>query len=133
MLSYSKLWLLLESKGMKRTDLKEVISGNTLAKLGKNETISSGVIEKLCEFLDCQPGDIMEYISEKNVETMAKQFDSLYKVLGENLQSQGLSEEQVVAMMRDITPGIIKGMFNGGTPMMDIFRRAKEQNEEESE
>ena len=124
---------MLESKGMKRTDLKEVISGNTLAKLGKNETISSGVIEKLCEFLDCQPGDIMEYISEKNVETMAKQFDSLYKVLGENLQSQGLSEEQVVAMMRDITPGIIKGMFNGGTPMMDIFRRAKEQNEEESE
>ena len=51
MLSYAKLWMLLESRGMKRTDLKEVISGNTLAKLGKNETISSAVIEKLCEFL----------------------------------------------------------------------------------
>ena len=39
MLSYEKLWNLLESRGMKKTDLKEVISGNTLAKL------SSGIAD----------------------------------------------------------------------------------------
>ena len=50
MLIYTKLWLLLEKRGMKRTDLKEIMSSATLAKLGKNEPVSSTVIAKICEF-----------------------------------------------------------------------------------
>ena len=54
-------------RGMKRTDLlkpKGILSSPTLAKLGKNEIVSVEIIDKLCDFLDCQPGDIMEYKKE---------------------------------------------------------------------
>ena len=85
MLSYAKLWLLLDEKGMQRTDLtkKKIISTATLAKLGKNENVNSSVIERICEFLKCQPGDIMEYISTedliKTAETMNEQFGELMR------------------------------------------------------
>ena len=43
MIVYTKLWILLEKKGMKKTDLKKIMSSATLAKLGKNEPVSSGI------------------------------------------------------------------------------------------
>lgn len=68
MIVYTKLWLLLEKRGMKRTDLKEIMSSATLAKLGKNEPVSSNIIEKICDFLKCQPGDIMENITKEDIQ-----------------------------------------------------------------
>ena len=38
------------------------ISTSTLAKLSANEKVSLDVIEKICRALNCQPGDIMEYV-----------------------------------------------------------------------
>jgi DNA-binding Xre family transcriptional regulator len=46
---------------MKKTDLLPVISAPTLAKLSKGETTTTDVLCKICDFLDCQPADIMEY------------------------------------------------------------------------
>ena len=124
MLSYAKLWLLLESRGMKRTDLKEVISGNTLAKLGKNETISSTVIEKICGFLDCQPGDIMEYVSEKKIKEVAKQFGDMQQFLIQNLKEQGITEEEYKTMLEQVLPMYMESLFNGGNPLEDIINNA---------
>lgn len=61
-IKFYKLDDLLNRKGMKRTDLLKVISSPTLAKLKKSESITTEVIGKICKFLDCQPGDIMEYL-----------------------------------------------------------------------
>lgn len=61
-IKFYKLDDLLNRKGMKRTDLLNVISSPTLAKLKKSESITTEVIGKICKFLDCQPGDIMEYL-----------------------------------------------------------------------
>ena len=47
---------------MKKSDLRKVLSSATVAKLSKGEYISGAAIEKICEFLDCQPGDIMERV-----------------------------------------------------------------------
>lgn len=47
---------------MKKTDLLVVISAPTLAKLSKGESVTTDVLCKICAFLNCQPGDIMEYI-----------------------------------------------------------------------
>ena len=124
MLSYAKLWLLLESRGMKRTDLKEVISGNTLAKLGKNETISSTVIEKICRFLDCQPGDIMEYVSEKKIKEVAKQFGDMQQFLIQNLKEQGITEEEYKSMLEQVLPMYMESLFNGGNPLEEIINNA---------
>ena len=62
MMKYYKLFILLDKRGMKRTELLKVISSVTLAKLGKGESVTTDIICKICDFLDCQPGDIMEYI-----------------------------------------------------------------------
>lgn len=130
MLSYAKLWILLENKGMKKTDLKEVISGNTLAKLGKNETISSAVIEKLCAFLQCQPGDIMEYISEEQIESVMSTIDTINRAFAEQIKEQGISEEQFVSMMTQAMTDMAKGFYQGKSPMTDMYIQAKEENKE---
>ena len=65
--SYNKLWKLLIDKGMTKTQmrLKADISTTTLAKLGKNETVSMEVLLRICKVLDCNVGDIMDVINEE--------------------------------------------------------------------
>lgn len=62
MISYRKLFVLLAENGMKKTDLLKVISSPTLAKLSKGEVIKTDIVDKICIFLNCQPGDIMEVL-----------------------------------------------------------------------
>lgn len=64
-LKYYKLFDFLNRNNMRKTDLLEVVSSPTLAKLSKGETVTTEVISKICQFLNCQPGDIMEYIPDK--------------------------------------------------------------------
>lgn len=66
-ISYSKLWKLLIDKGMTKTEmrLKANISTTTLAKLGKNETVSMDVLIRICNALDCNVGDIMDVINDE--------------------------------------------------------------------
>ncbi len=60
--SYKKLWKLLIDKDMKKKDLREAtgMSTTSLAKLSKNEHISTEILVKICKALDCDIGDIME-------------------------------------------------------------------------
>lgn len=64
--NYNKLWKLLIDKGMSKTQLREQtgITTNVIAKMGKNENISTEVICKICKALNCQITDIMELIEE---------------------------------------------------------------------
>lgn len=61
--SYNGLWKLLIDKNMKKTDLVEVIgiSSSTLAKMSKGEGVSINTLEKICEELNCDFGDIISY------------------------------------------------------------------------
>lgn len=63
MISYNKLWHLLLNKNMKKTQLceKAGISSSTLAKLGKNEVVSIDVLERICDVLACDIGDVMSF------------------------------------------------------------------------
>ena len=65
---YYKLFDLLQRRGYKKTDLITLadISAPTVAKLSKGEVVKTEIIEKICNALDCQPGDIMENIKEDN-------------------------------------------------------------------
>lgn len=45
--------------------LKIGVSSATLAKLSKNQYVSLEVIDRICDVLHCQPGDILEYVSDK--------------------------------------------------------------------
>ena len=65
-IDYSNLWKLLIDKGMTRSDLIELtgISSRVLAKLSKNETVTTDTIARICTALNCDVGDIMECVSE---------------------------------------------------------------------
>ena len=63
MIRYYKLFTLLDQKGMQKTDLLEIMASTTLAKLSKGEVVKTSIIDKICNFLNCQPGDIMECYS----------------------------------------------------------------------
>ena len=62
--SYNKLWKLLIDKDMKRKDLQEAagISSASIAKLGRGDNITTDVLLKICETLNCKLEDIMETI-----------------------------------------------------------------------
>ena len=64
--SYNKLWKLLIDKNMKKSDLRASanISTGTLAKLGKNESVTTDVLVRVCHTLNCDIGDIMELTPE---------------------------------------------------------------------
>ncbi len=64
--NYNKLWKLLIDKGMSKTQLRERtgITTNVIAKMGKNENVSTEVICKICKALNCQITDIMELMEE---------------------------------------------------------------------
>jgi DNA-binding Xre family transcriptional regulator len=69
-ISYKPLFVLLASKGLKKTDLMKLagISSGTLARFAKGESVSLDIIDKICKALGCQPGDIMEYVNDTGEE-----------------------------------------------------------------
>ena len=62
MISYNKLFEYLKANGITKTDLANALrlSSATMAKLSKNETVSLQVIIDICNYLHCQPADIIE-------------------------------------------------------------------------
>lgn len=64
---YNKLWKLLIDNNMKKTDLKEAIltTPSTMSRLSKNENVSMDILGRICEYFNCDIGDIVEYVSEK--------------------------------------------------------------------
>lgn len=72
--NYRKLWKLLIDKDMKKQDLQKAanISAVTIAKLGRNENVTTAILTKICTALSCNIGDIMDIVDENdNAETEA--------------------------------------------------------------
>lgn len=66
-ISYNKLWKMLIDKNMKKSDLRDKagISSASIAKLGKGDNITTDVLIKICEAMDCHLDDIMETVDDK--------------------------------------------------------------------
>lgn len=64
--SYNKLWKLMIDKQMNKTQLRTTakISSNAMAKLGRDESVPIETLEKICEVLHCDIGDIMDFLPE---------------------------------------------------------------------
>lgn len=62
--SYKKLWKLLIDKDIKKKDLieKAKISPATVTKMGKNGHVTTEVLLKICNALDCKIEDIVEVV-----------------------------------------------------------------------
>ena len=121
--SYNKLWKLLIDKNMKKMDLLEAIemSPNTLAKLGRNEDVSMDVLKRICAYLQCDVGDIMEtletraafhYLSKQEDDSI--QFYHAYE-RGEITRAELMEHipEEVIATVinEELSDKSIKGVF----------------------
>ena len=67
--SYKKLWKLLIDKDIKKKDLsaKAGVSPATITKMGKNGHVTTEVLLKICTALDCGIDDIMEIVTNSEV------------------------------------------------------------------
>ncbi len=67
---YDKLLKLMEEKGLStyRIRKEKIISESTLQNIRNNKRITTDAIANLCDALNCQPGDIMEYIPDEPSE-----------------------------------------------------------------
>ncbi len=68
-ISYKKLWILLIerdiSKAKFRADLK--IATGTMTKLNRNDEVALSILIRICEYLDCDIGDICEVVRENRI------------------------------------------------------------------
>lgn len=64
--SYKKLWKILIDRDIKKKDLYELagVSPASITKMGKGGHVTTEILQRICLALDCQVGDIMEFISD---------------------------------------------------------------------
>lgn len=62
--SYKPLWKTLIDKDMTKQDLRKAtgLSSATIAKMGRDETVTTQVLARICGALDCQMADIVEVL-----------------------------------------------------------------------
>lgn len=70
MISYEKAFNLFKEKGINTTRLRRenIVTQSALTSMRRNEHVNTRTIERLCEALECQPCDLMEYIPSEAAE-----------------------------------------------------------------
>lgn len=60
------MWKLLVDKKMSKADLRKTadIAPNTMTKLRRDEAVNLATLGRICEILNCDFGDIIEYVKE---------------------------------------------------------------------
>ena len=71
MISYNNLWNVMKQRGITQYMLikKYHISPGQITRLKRNESVSTHTIDVFCRILQCNVGDIMEYIEDPNEPT----------------------------------------------------------------
>ena len=70
-ISYKKLWIKLAEKEITPVTLRKDlnIATGTMTKLRKNEEVALSVLLRICEYLDCNIGDICDAVNTANDKT----------------------------------------------------------------
>ena len=63
-ISYKKLWVLIIQRDITKVTLRKElgISTSTMSKLNKGEDVALSVLLRICDYLDCDIGDICEAV-----------------------------------------------------------------------
>lgn len=69
--TYKPLWKLLIDKDMTKKELmqKTGISKSTMDKMGRSETVSLDIIDRICSHFDCRIEDVIEHCEAEKGET----------------------------------------------------------------
>ena len=71
-ISYKKLWVLLIDKDITRAQMRRdlKIATGTMSKLNKGEEVALSVLLRICEYLECDIGDICSVVKPKKENTV---------------------------------------------------------------
>ena len=83
---YDKLWELLLSKKISKTDLCNLtgISSRTMAKLSKNQSVNTDTLLSICSVLGCQLSDIAEVKQDDTANSLYEAYETANKMIWEN-------------------------------------------------
>lgn len=72
--SYKKLWKLLIDRGIKKQELQEKseVSAASIAKMGRCENVTTDVLLRICDALDCDVSEIMERVKREDATKAQK-------------------------------------------------------------
>ena len=64
---YNKLWKILVDKKMSKADLRKIaeIAPNTMTKLRRDEMVALPILDRICDILNVDYGDIIEHVKEE--------------------------------------------------------------------
>lgn len=70
MISYEKLWSTMKERGVTQYALikKYGVSPEQITRLKRNESVSMHTIEMFCKILNCDVGNIMQYIPDETID-----------------------------------------------------------------
>ena len=70
-MSYKKLWLMLVEKEISQATFRKDLSiaTGTMTKLRRNEEVALSVLLRICEYLDCNIGDICDAVRTDTKES----------------------------------------------------------------
>lgn len=73
MICYDKLFVMMKDKGLTTYKIRKesIISQSALTALNQGKSVTIDTIDRLCRALNCQPGDILEYVPDE--ETAEKE------------------------------------------------------------
>ena len=62
--SYNRLWKMLIDRNIQKQELQKMseVSAASIAKMGRCENVTTDVLLRICEALDCKVEDIMERV-----------------------------------------------------------------------
>ncbi|MDI9461683.1 MAG: helix-turn-helix domain-containing protein [Saccharofermentanales bacterium] len=65
--SYEKLWKRIAEHGINKSKLRDEAGFRpaTLSRLSHDEPVNMAILARICEYLNCNIGDIIDYISDK--------------------------------------------------------------------
>ncbi len=76
--SYKKLWVMLAEREISKATLRKQagLSSATFTKLRKNQEVTLGVMLKIADVLNCNAGDMMDFIKDEEVSPDASSLDT---------------------------------------------------------
>lgn len=70
MIVFEDIMGMLSKRGWSSYRLRheKILSESIMSRLRSEESITTNTIDKLCELLDCQPGDLIHYVPDEQGE-----------------------------------------------------------------
>lgn len=77
-ISYNRLWKLLVDKKMSKADLRKIagIAPNTMTKLRRDREVTLAVLGRICDVLNVNIGDVMEFLPEISPNDNSGNYDA---------------------------------------------------------